>query len=183
MAQVNKPINVKKLAAGAGVLVAAAFCVNLLLSPITETQLDASAMSALTTDATFKTTLGNGSRAIHVFLSTECPFCRQIEPELDQLEDVTVYRHMLPGTTESSRRLAVNVWCADDRVKEWKEIAAGRPSSFAKCDGTALEKNLLLARRLELTTTPSIVYDDGHVSTGMLSSGEISSRISKSAMR
>jgi protein-disulfide isomerase len=68
-------------------------------------------------------------------------------------------------------------------VKEWKEIAAGRPSSFAKSDGTALEKNLLLARRLELTTTPSIVYKDGHVSTGMLSSVEIASRISKSAMR
>ena len=112
MAQVNKPINVKKLAARVGVLVAATFCVNLLLSPATETQLDASALSAITTDATFKTTLGNGSRAIHVFLSTECPFCRQIEHELDQLDNVTVYRHMLPGTTESSRRLAVNVRCA-----------------------------------------------------------------------
>jgi hypothetical protein len=83
MAQANKPSNVKKLAARVGVLVAAAFCVNLLLSPATETQLDASALSAITTDATFKTTLGNGSRAIHVFLSTECPFCRQIEHELD----------------------------------------------------------------------------------------------------
>lgn len=109
MAQVNKPINVKKLAAGAGVLVAAAFCVNLLLNPTVETQLDASALSAITTDATFKTTLGNGSRAIHVFLSTECPFCRQIEPELDHLADVTVYRHMLPGATGTSRVLAVNV--------------------------------------------------------------------------
>lgn len=183
MAQVNKPINVKKLTAGAGVLVAAAFCVNLLLSPTTETQLDASALSAITTDATFKTTLGNGSRAIHVFLSTECPFCRQIEPELDHLEDVTVYRHLLPGATGTSRVLAVNVWCAGDQVKEWKEIAAGRPSSRAKCDATALEKNLLLARRLELTTTPSIVYEDGHISTGMLSSAEIASRISKSATR
>lgn len=181
MAQVNKSITLKKLAAGAGVLAAAAFCVNLLLSPTTVTQLDAPAMSAITNEATFKTILGDGSRSIHVFLSSECPFCRKLEPELDRLRNVTVYRHMLPGVSESSRRLAAGVWCSEDRVKEWKNVAAGHAANPAKCDSAALEKNLVLARRLGLTTTPSIVYADGHVSAGLLSSGEIAEQVAKSA--
>lgn len=183
MAQVNKSIVLKKLAAGAGVLIAAGFCVNLLLSPTTVTQLDGPAMRAITNEATFKTTLGDGSRSIHVFLSSECPFCRKLEPELDRLNNVTVYRHMLLGATESSRILAKDVWCSGDPVKEWKNVAAGLPARSTNCDGAALEKNLVLARRLGLTTTPSIVYADGHVSTGLLSSGEISDQIDKSAMR
>lgn len=54
MAQVNKPFPMKKLAAGASVLIAAAFCVNLLLSPTAVTQLDAAAMRSITNDATFE---------------------------------------------------------------------------------------------------------------------------------
>jgi thioredoxin-related protein len=181
MAQVDKPILFKKLAAGAGILAAAAFCANLLFSPTAVTQLDANAMSAITAEGTFKTVQGDGSRAIHVFLSTECSFCHKIEPELDRLENVTVYRHLLPGRTEAGRLSAVDVWCSANPAQAWKAVAVGQRTSSAKCDGSVIEKNLELAKRLGLTMTPSIVYEDGHVSAGMLSSGEIAARIAKSA--
>jgi protein-disulfide isomerase len=181
MSQVNNVITLKKLAAGAGVLVAAALCLNLLLSPTSPTQIDAQIMRSISKEGTFATVLGDGSRAIHVFVSTECSFCRKIEPELDRLESVTVYRHMLPGRTAAGRLLAVDVWCARDSVKAWKDVTVGAPISPTKCDGKVLEKNLELARRLGLTTTPSIVYADGHVSAGMLSSSEIARRIAKSS--
>lgn len=50
-------------------------------------------------------------------MSTECSFCGQIEPELDRLANVTVFRHMLPGATDNSRLLAKTVWCAEDPVR------------------------------------------------------------------
>lgn len=180
MAQVNKPLTVKKIAAGAGLLVAAAFCANLLFSPTTVTQLDATAVNAITAEGTFKTAQGDGSRAIHVFLSTECSFCHKIEPELDRLENVTVYRHLLPGRTEAGRLAAVDVWCSANPAQAWKTVASGERPSSAKCDGSVIEKNLELAKRLGLTMTPSIVYEDGHVSAGMLSSSEIAALIAKS---
>ncbi|MFC5550187.1 DsbC family protein [Massilia aerilata] len=183
MAQAKNSLPLKKLVAGAVVLAGATVCVNLLLAPTSVTQLDSSAVGAITNEATFKTTLGDGSRAIHVFLSSECTFCRKLEPELAHLENVTVYRHMLPGRTETSRRLAVDVWCSKDPAEEWQRIAAGRPAGLATCDATALEKNQALVQRLKLTYTPSIVYADGHVSTGMLSSGEIAENISKAGAR
>jgi thiol:disulfide interchange protein DsbC len=181
MMQVNIPITVKTLAAGAGLLAASVFCANLLFSPTTVTQLDAQAMRLVTADGTFKTVQGDGSRAIHVFLSTDCSFCHKIEPELGRLDNVTVYRHLLPGHTEGGRISAVDVWCAANPVQAWKTVAAGQTTSPAKCDGSAIEKNLALAKRLGLTMTPTIVYEDGNVSAGMLSSGEIATRTAKAA--
>lgn len=177
MAQVDKKITVKKIAAGAGVLVAAALCLKLLLTPEAVTQLDAAALRSVTTQDSFKSTQGDGSRSIHVFLSTECKFCHQIEPELDKLENVTVYRHLLPGTTESARNKAVGIWCAADPAEAWKNVVAGTANAPANCDSSALERNLELGKRLGLTSTPSIIYENGQVSVGMLSSGAITARI------
>jgi len=183
MAQVNKPITMKKLAAGAGVLAVAVFCANLLFSPPPVTQLDARAMRAITNEGTFKTIQGDGSRAIHVFLSTECPYCKKIEPELSQLENVTVYRHMLPGHTEAGRLSAIDVWCSTNPIAAWRAVTLGVAPGPAKCDASALDKNLALATRLGLTMTPSIVYEDGHVSAGMLSSREIAEHVATSPKR
>jgi len=183
MAQVNNRISLKKLAAGASVLITAAFCINLLLSPTAVTKLDAEAMRSLTAEGTFKTTRAGGARAIHIFLSTDCSFCRDIEPELDELDNVTIYRHLLPGHGEAGRRAALDVWCSDNPVEAWKNVAAGLTVASKKCNGAVLEKNLKLAKNLRLTMTPSIVYEDGHVSAGMISSGEIADRLAGSAKR
>lgn len=181
MMQVNNLITVKTLAAGAGFLAASVFCANLLFSPDTVTQLDAQAMRLVTAEGTFKTVQGDGSRAIHVFMSADCPFCHKIEPELGRLDNVTVYRHLLPGHTESGRLSGVYVWCAANPMQAWKIVASGQAPTPAKCDGSAIEKNLALAKRLGLTMTPSIVYEDGNISAGMLSSSEISTRATKAA--
>jgi thiol:disulfide interchange protein DsbC len=184
MAQVNKTTT-KKVAAGAVALVAAAFCVNLLLSPSVVTQLDAQSMRLVTTEGTFKTIQGNGSRELHVFMSTDCGFCRRLEPELEQLQNVVVYRHLLPGHTDAGRRAAMEVWCAPAPLAAWHIIAAGLPagSSSEKCDGSALQKNLELAKRLGLTSTPTIIYGNGHVSAGMVSASTITAVMSDGAAR
>jgi len=127
--QVGKSIPWKKLStrvvAGAGFVVAAAFCFNLLLTPMAAMQLDAQAMTMLPTNGAVTTIQGDGRRAIHVFLSTECSYCRKIEPELARLENVTVYRHLLPGRTEEGRLSAVDVLCSDNPAQAWQRVAAG----------------------------------------------------------
>ena len=179
MPQADKITTWRKRFAAAGAVVAAAYCVSLIFSSNTVSQLDAHAMQALTTDDTFKTISGNGSRAIHVFLSTDCSFCRQIEPGLGTLEDVTIYRHMLPGHSNAGRLSAIDVWCSGDPAEAWRRVAAGVPVPQANCEATALGRNLNLARHFGLKLTPSIVYDDGHVSAGMLSPDQIAEHILK----
>lgn len=166
--------------AGAGVVVAAAFCFNLLLTPTAAMPLDAQAMTMLRTNGAVTTIHGNGRRAIHVFLSTECSYCRKIEPELARLKNVTVYRDLLPRRTEQGRLSAVDVLCSENPARAWQRVAAGgqisSPGYTMKCDEGTLEKNLSLAKRFRLSMTPNIVYEDGQVSAGMLLSGQISAR-------
>lgn len=181
MAQIPNSNTLMALIAGAGLLAAAAFSANLLSSPAAVTQLDDRTLRSLTTDGTFKSVQGDGSRAIHVFLSADCKFCLQIEPEFDQLNNVTVYRHLLPGHTKAGRLKAIDVWCSDNQVGAWKKIGEGLVIQPAKCsDVAAIDGNLVLAKRLGLTSTPSIVFEDGHVSSGMVSSSNIAARIALS---
>lgn len=184
MAQVFNSPSRMALIAGATLLAAAVIGANLFSNPAAVTQLDEHALRSLTTDGSFKSVQGDGSRSIHVFLSTDCKFCRQIEPEFDQLKNVTVYRHLLPGHTKAGRLKAIDVWCSDNQVRAWKNIGAGLMTQSVTCsDAAAIERNLALAKRLGLTSTPSIVYEDGHVSAGMLSNSDIAARIALSASR
>ena len=183
MSQVNNRKILTKLAAGAGVIVAAAFFANLLFTPAKEVQLDAKTMSTITEEGTFRTVHGDGSRAIHVFISADCSFCRQLEPRLDGLDNVTIYRHLLPGHSEAGRVAANAVWCANEPVQAWKEIAAGGPTVPTRCDSEVLRKNLALAQRLGLTSTPSVIYADGHVSPGLVSTEEMATRIKLASRR
>ena len=118
-----------------------------------------------------------------MFLSTECSFCRQIEPELDQLKNVTVYRHLLPGHTAAGRVAANSVWCSNDPAAAWKNHVTGQPVVPTTCTGRALDKNLALAKRLGITMTPTIVFEDGHVSAGMHSVDQINRLIERSLAR
>jgi len=161
--QVSKSIPWKRfntgIIAGAGVVVAAAFCLNLLLAPTAAMPLDAQAMTMLTTNGAVTTIQGDGRHTIHVFLSTECSFCRKFEPELARLENVTVYRHLLPGRTEQGRLSAVDVLCSENPAQAWQRVATGvqisAPGFATKCDGETLENNVALAKSFGLAMTPS----------------------------
>lgn len=160
-------------------MAAAAFCANLLFSPASVTQLDAQTIRLISSEGTFSTVQGDGSRAVHVFLSPDCSFCKKIEPELDRLQNVTVYRHLLPGHAKGGRLSAKDVWFSKNQIAAWKAVVGGLDLTSEKCDGSVLERNLALAKRMGLTMTPSIVYEDGHISAGMLSAGEIAERVAK----
>lgn len=182
MSQVNKKSSRAVIAAGAGIIAVAIFGFSFLGPQQGIQQLDSQALTLLTQQGAFKTSKGGGERAIHVFVSADCKFCRGIEPELAKLENVTVYRHLLPGHSELGRTSAVDVWCSNDRVSAWKSFAGGVAIPSSTCNAGQLDTNLSLAKRLGLTTTPSIIYEDGTVSAGLLSAGEIVKRISKATI-
>lgn len=183
MTQVNKLKPLTIFATGAGIIAATVIGLNFISPNPTVHHLDAEEMRLLTDRGTFQTIQGAGARTIHVFISADCKYCREIEPELDQLDNVTVYRHILPGRSKKGHMAAAALWCSDDRVMAWKKIVAGREVSSPACGSTVLDENLALAKRLRLTTTPSIAYEDGSVSAGLLSSSDIGKNIAKSSTR
>lgn len=173
----------KKLLAGASLAAFALAAVSLLWPA--DVRLDPVEMRLLSVNGTIKTVQGDGSRALHVFLSTDCSFCRQIEPELAELENVTVYRHLLPGHTEAGRVTTTEVLCSEAPAQAWSNVAAGKPAGLAVrmqgCDVGVLKKNLDAAHRLGVASTPTVIYANGKVSAGLLSSAELAKMLAEAS--
>ena len=121
--------------------------------------------NSLPLDQAIKVIKGNGARKVAVFSDPDCPFCRKLEKEgLATITDVTVYTFLFPleGLHPKAADKAKVIWCAPDRVKAWNDwILNGQlPKSGADCS-TPLEKNASLGRKLGISSTPTLIFENG----------------------
>lgn len=166
--------------AGIAAVCAIAAAAYFLLAPSKPLVVDKAMMSNISEADTFDRVSGSGARPLHIFISVDCSFCRQIEPELVKLRDVTVYYHLLPGHSPAARSDSANVWCAADKVRAWETVARGGSVPSQSCDDSALDRNLALARKIGLDQTPSLVLADGTVLSGALSSEVLAQKLASS---
>ena len=130
------------------------------------------------TDA-IKHVRGNGARTLYVFSDPTCGFCRRLEPELAQLDDVTIYTFVLAF---QGRQLPANVMCSADPSRAWTDVMSGDPRALAAAGETAqcralLDRNLALARGLGVNGTPTLVYADGSQAAGYATRAELEQRL------
>lgn len=105
---------------------------------------------------------GDGSRAIAVFEDPNCPICRVFTKFVDQLENVTVYRFMLPVISPQSQNLARMAWCSNDRAGVWKAMMNGaRPRLPEACNVDGLVEILRAGERWQINNTPTVVLASG----------------------
>src|SRR5690606_5446500 len=59
---------------------------------------------------------GDGSRTVAVFTDPDCPFCRQLESTLAEMDNVTIYRFLYPLVSlhPGADKVAAQIWCAGD---------------------------------------------------------------------
>lgn len=126
-----------------------------------------------------KTVHGDGSRTIAVFSDPACPYCKRLEPELDKLDNVTVYTFLVPFQGDT---LPIAIWCNADRQTAWhrymvqgdQSVLAAISPQPASCPHP-IERNLALAQRLQVRGTPTIFYADGSRTDGYVDAAEIAS--------
>ena len=108
-----------------------------------------------------KTVRGKGERRLAVFSDPNCPYCKQLEPELASLDNVTVYTFLVPFQGETK---LIAVWCAADREQAWERLMLHGDETLlntgAACDHP-ITRNLELAHRLGVQGTPTLVWADG----------------------
>lgn len=112
-----------------------------------------------------KTVHGGGQRKLAVFSDPGCIYCRQLEPELARLDDVTVYTFLVPF--QGAAKPAA-IWCAADRAQAWQRYMLQGDASLLgtqDCDHP-IERNLALARRLGVQGTPTLIWADGSRTDG-----------------
>lgn len=101
-----------------------------------------------------KTVKGDGSRSVAIFTDPRCQYCSRLDQELAALDNLTVYRFLIPILGPESRAAAVEAW------------QQARPE---RADDTAvLDRNLGLAEKLRITGTPTLVAADDRSHSGVM---------------
>lgn len=125
----------------------------------------AAGFAKLPLDAAIKTVRGNGSRKVAVFTDPDCPYCKQLEKELIDVNNVTVYTYLFPldQLHPDARNKSKAIWCSPDKSKAWldfmlkntalKDAPANCEVPFAKIEE--------LGRKYKVRGTPLVLFASG----------------------
>lgn len=117
---------------------------------------------------------GNGKRKLAAFSDPDCPYCRKLEDELADVDNVTIYTFLYPIVSLHPNSLdrASNVWCAPDRAKAWSVAVKGGDTVAKRCE-TPIPRNIELGKKLGINGTPTLIFADGKRVPGLIPSGQI----------
>ena len=113
---------------------------------------------------------GDGKRVIAVFSDPNCGYCKRLEENLKEVDNVTIYTFMYNILSEDSARKSKNIWCAADKVKAWEDwMLNGKQAAPAadKCADPGA-RVYELGQKLKISGTPTIVFSDGTRVTGAI---------------
>lgn len=121
--------------------------------------------SSLPLEQAIKVVKGNGSRKLVVFSDVDCPYCKRLERnELSNITDVTVYTFLYPlqQLHPDAPAKSKSIWCATNRVKAWENwiLNDQLPKTTGNCE-VPLEKVGELARKIGVTSTPTLIFANG----------------------
>lgn len=131
---------------------------------------------SLPLDQAFTVVKGKGERRLAVFTDPDCPFCRRLEKELAQIDNLTVHVFLfpLPELHPNAPEVARNVWCADDRAQSWTAyMLEGKTPDKAKDCEAPLDQIADLAARLGIQGTPALIFGNGRRVDGFIPAREI----------
>lgn len=118
----------------------------------------------------------------YVFSDPNCPYCKELEKSMTQLD--AHYRPVvIPlGYKNGSRDDASAILCASNPAKAWTAALLGGSAPHAKaCDkGMAqVEENMRLFESLRLNSTPTMITPKGLLVSGAASASELASILGK----
>ena len=113
---------------------------------------------------------GSGKRILYTFEDPNCGYCKQLQKELNKVNDVTIYTFLLPILSPDSAEKSKAVWCSKDRAKTWDDLMSKSilPANAAKACTTPLDENQLLAQRFGVRGTPAVYLANGQQVGGFL---------------
>jgi thiol:disulfide interchange protein DsbC len=127
-----------------------------------------------------KTVKGTGARKIAVFSDPHCQYCRNLEAELEKVDNVTVYTFLFPNRSldQDAFATAEAIWCAPNRAAAWKNyMSAGTAPMQAHCS-SPIGRIIALAEKAGIHGTPFLFFGNGTKAAGALDAAGLESRLS-----
>jgi thiol:disulfide interchange protein DsbC len=123
---------------------------------------------------------GKGERTLAIFTDPNCGFCKKLERELAQIDNITLYQFMYPIFPGSEEKVQA-VWCSKDRAKAWDDLMQnGIMPPVGKCD-TPIAKVMALGRKLKVNGTPALIFSDGTINPGFMPAAELEKALTAAA--
>ncbi len=124
------------------------------------------------------------ARKIIVFDDPECTFCRKLHPEMEktvqQHSDIAFYIKMFPlAMHPNAKTKAKAILCASTSGDNSKAVTLlsdalhGREVPAPSCESDQVEKNIALAKELNISSTPTLIMPDGRVLPGYKTANKI----------
>ncbi|MBI5436087.1 MAG: DsbC family protein [Nitrosomonadales bacterium] len=130
-------------------------------------QLFAINFNGLPFELAMKKVKGNGQRKMAYFTDPNCGYCKKLEGELKNIDNVMLYVFLYPIFQGSDEKVKA-VWCSKDQVKAWDDLMQnGVQPPAGSCD-TPSAKVLELGGKLNLTGTPALIFADGVLVPGYM---------------
>jgi thiol:disulfide interchange protein DsbC len=132
-------------------------------------------IKTLPLDNAIKSVKGDGSRTLVVFSDPDCPYCQELEKELQDVSNVTIYTFLYPleSLHPQARDKANNIWCAADRAAVWSNWMLNKTLAFSSCEQTVIASNIELGMKHKVLSTPTLFFVDGQRVNGSISRDEI----------
>lgn len=126
----------------------------------------------LPTANALKEVKGNGDRVLYVFADPDCPACRALQSELEEIDNITIYTfpmgltHLHPTAIETAK----NLWCSKEPIKAWKSYLQEdiKPNNRDNSCSQPVDQNMTIAKKYRINLTPTIFNSKGHRITGVL---------------
>jgi thiol:disulfide interchange protein DsbC len=126
---------------------------------------------------------GTGKRRMVVFADPNCGYCKQLEREVQQLKDVTVYTFVVAILGEDSKTKAENLMCSANRTQAWLDWMLRNqapPRAMGMCNNP-IQRNQALMQKFGINGTPAIFFEDGSRLPGAASKATIEQRLDRPA--
>ncbi|ADE10531.1 DsbC family protein [Sideroxydans lithotrophicus] len=128
--------------------------------------------SKLPLELAVKKVKGNGSRKMAYFADPNCGFCKKLEHELQNVNDVTLYLFLYPIFQGSAEKVQ-DIWCSADKAKTWDDLMLnGVQPKAAKCDAP-IAQVLALGKSLRVNGTPALIFANGVINPGYMPAADL----------
>lgn len=133
-------------------------------------------LDTLPLEFAIKIVKGNGERMLAVFTDPNCPYCKQLEKELLNITDITIYTLLYP-VLRGSVELSTSIWCSQDQIKAWDDfMLRGIHPKASDCE-TPIPTLLKSGQENRVTGTPTLIFADGSIVGGMIPATTIEEKL------
>jgi len=147
---------------------------------------DAIDFHALPFDQAIRIVRGTGERQLAVFADPDCPYCQQLEKDLQAMSDITVYVFLFPleATHPNATAHARAIWCARDPSAAWSDWLISRKTPAAAsgpCAADPIGALQTLGTSLRVRATPTLFLENGQRIGGYVPPDELRKRLVQAA--